>query len=419
MERANPSSITILLMEKISAKAVATFEEQGFTVHQAVKYSEDELVEVIKDVHVIGVRSKTKLTPRVLQAAKKLIAIGCFCIGTDQTDLQLAASMGIPVFNAPYANTRSVSELVLALMIMLARQAGDRNNEMHNKTWKKTSKNCFEVRGKTLGVVGYGHVGSQLSILAEALGLNVIFYDIEPKLCLGNASQVKTMDDLLEQSDFVSLHVPADEGTKNLMSKEEIMKMKKGSYLINYARGSVVDVEALAEALKSGHLAGAAVDVFPSEPSGHTNDWSVCLQGCPNTILSPHIGGSTEEAQRSIGVEVANKVINFINKGSTSATVNVPEITITKNLPKGHTRIVSFHDNHPGVLRDINRIISIANIASQRLETSDKIGYLVVDLESDATEAIQAELEGMDSNIRCRILFPGKGYQGPEPKPLE
>eukprot|EP00055_Hartaetosiga_balthica_P003657 m.8541 g.8541 ORF g.8541 m.8541 type:complete len:426 (-) comp3178_c0_seq1:244-1521(-) len=419
LNRINPSSINILLMEKISQDAVKTFERQGYTVKQAVKYTEDELVEAIKDVHVIGVRSKTKLNTRVLEAAKKLIAVGCFCIGTDQTNLELAASKGIAVFNAPYANTRSVSELVIALIIMLARQAGDRNMEMHNKTWNKTSKNCYEVRGKTLGVVGYGHVGSQLSILAEALGLKVIFYDIEPKLCLGNATQVDSLDEILARSDFVSLHVPADEGTKNIMSGERIMQMKKGAYLINYARGSVVDVEALAKALKSGHLAGAAVDVFPKEPSGHTTDWAVCLQGCPNTILTPHIGGSTEEAQSTIGGEVANKVINFINKGSTCSAVNVPEITITKDLPSGHTRILSFHDNTPGVLRDINKIVSIANIASQRLETSEKIGYLVVDLESDATKAIKDELEAMSSNISCRILYPGHGYQGPEINPAD
>ncbi|EGD73810.1 D-3-phosphoglycerate dehydrogenase [Salpingoeca rosetta] len=415
LDRIHPSRITVLLMEKISQDAVKTFEAEGYTVKQAVKYGEDDLIEAMKGVHIIGVRSKTKLTSRVLEAADKLVAVGCFCIGTDQTDLKLAATKGIPVFNAPYANTRSVSELVIANIITLARQASDRNKEMHAGEWNKRSVGCYEVRGKTLGVVGYGHVGSQLSVLAEAMGMRVIFYDIEPKLCLGNASQVPTMEELLEVSDFVSLHVPADESTKNLMNAERIAQMKAGSYLINYARGSVVDIEAAAAALRSGHLAGAAFDVFPSEPAGHTKDWAVCLQGCPNTILTPHIGGSTEEAQASIGREVASKLIAYINHGSTLSAVNVPEVNVTRKLQPGQSRVLSFHINTPGVLRDINRILSIANISSQQLETSERIGYLVVDLEADHIEQVKSELEALDSNVRCRILFRGKGYVGPEP----
>eukprot|EP00043_Microstomoeca_roanoka_P029007 m.20509 g.20509 ORF g.20509 m.20509 type:complete len:420 (-) comp8902_c0_seq1:249-1508(-) len=413
-ELADPSSINVLLMEKISEDAAKTFEDEGFTVKQAVKYNEDELVEAIKGVHIIGVRSKTKLTARVLQAADKLLAVGCFCIGTDQTDLKVAAAKGIPVFNAPYANTRSVSELVIAEIVMLARQTGDRNNEMHRGEWNKVSAGCYEVRGKTLGVVGYGHVGSQLSVLAEAMGLRVIFYDIEPKLCLGNATQVDSMDQLLTEADFVSLHVPADASTKNLMSAERIKQMKRGSYLINAARGSVVDIKAAADALRSGHLAGGAFDVFPQEPAGHTTTWQVCLQGCPNTILTPHIGGSTEEAQAAIGREVAGKLISYINRGSTLSAVNVPEIGISRMLAPGHSRVLSFHQNTPGVLRDINRILSIANISSQQLETSENIGYLAVDLESDHIDQVKSELEALDSNIRCRLLFRGKGYVGPE-----
>eukprot|EP00045_Choanoeca_perplexa_P008556 m.80154 g.80154 ORF g.80154 m.80154 type:complete len:425 (-) comp14537_c0_seq6:93-1367(-) len=411
----DPSSIVVLLMEKISQEAVACFEKEGFTVRQAVKYSEDELVEAIKDVHIIGVRSKTKLVPRVLAAAEKLTAIGCFCIGTDQTNLEMAAKKGIPVFNAPYANTRSVSELVIAEIIMLARQAGDRSMEIHRGEWNKQSAGCYEVRGKVLGIVGYGHVGSQLSVLAESLGLKVIFYDIEPRLQLGNADQVDSLDALLEQADYVSLHVPADPSTRNMIDAARVAQMKKGSYLINAARGSCVDIVPVAEALKSGHLAGAAFDVYPKEPAGHTLDWEVCLQNCPNTILTPHIGGSTEEAQASIGREVAGKLIGYMDRGSTSGAVNVPEINITQPLATGMSRLVSFHDNVPGVLRDINNVISIANIASQHLQTNESVGYLVVDLETNQLDVVREKLNEVEHNIRMRLLYRGKGYKGFEP----
>ncbi|EDQ87605.1 uncharacterized protein MONBRDRAFT_37889 [Monosiga brevicollis MX1] len=362
-QRSDPSSINVLLMEKISTEAVKTFQAEGFTVRQAVKYSEEELVEAIKDVHIIGVRSKTKLPARVLDAATKLTAIGCFCIGTDQTDLKHAASKGIPVFNAPYANTRSVSELVIAEIIMLARQAGDRSMEIHQGEWNKKSDGCYEVRGKTLGIIGYGHVGSQLSVLAESLGL----------------------------------------------------KMKTGSYLINAARGSCVDIEHVAAALRSGHLAGAAIDVYPKEPAGHTKEWVNVLQGCPNTILTPHIGGSTEEAQASIGREVATKIIAYMDRGSTLGAVNVPEINISARLDEGHSRVVSFHQNTPGVLRDINNIISIANIKSQQLLTNDEVGYLVVDLETVSISEVKEKLEQVPHNIRLRLLFRGPGYVALEP----
>eukprot|EP00730_Choanoeca_flexa_P016120 TRINITY_DN7554_c0_g1_i1.p1 TRINITY_DN7554_c0_g1~~TRINITY_DN7554_c0_g1_i1.p1 ORF type:complete len:423 (+),score=127.26 TRINITY_DN7554_c0_g1_i1:87-1355(+) len=411
----DPSSITVLLMEKISQEAVKCFENEGFTVRQAVKYGEDELVEAIKDVHIIGVRSKTKLVPRVLEAAEKLTAIGCFCIGTDQTDLSMAAKKGIPVFNAPYANTRSVSELVIAEIIMLARQAGDRSMEIHQGEWNKRSAGCYEVRGKVLGIVGYGHVGSQLSVLAESLGLKVIFYDIEPKLQLGNAVQVGSLEELLAQADFVSLHVPADPSTREMINEERVKQMKPGSYLINAARGSCVEIESVAKALKEGHLAGAAFDVYPKEPSGHTKDWSVCLQGCPNTILTPHIGGSTEEAQASIGREVAGKLISYMDRGSTLGAVNVPEINISRPLEAGMSRVVSFHGNVPGVLRDINNVISIANISSQHLQTNEDVGYLVVDLETTHLDVVREKLEQVAHNIRLRMLYRGKGYVGFEP----
>ena len=407
------SQIKVLLMEKISPEAVKRFESEGFTVVQAVKYNEDELVEAIKDVCIIGVRSKTKLTERVLKAAERLLCVGCFCIGTDQTNLKVAAGMGIPTFNAPYANTRSVAELVCAEMVMMARQAGDRNIEMHRGEWNKKSANCFEVRGKTLGVIGYGHVGQQLSVLAEALGLHVVFYDIVPKLAMGNAKQLSTLDELLASSDFVSCHVPATPSTRKMMGREEIAKMKKGSYLINQARGSVVDIDAAAKALRSGHLAGASFDVFPVEPAGHVTDWKMTLMGCPNTILTPHIGGSTEEAQAAIGIEVAGKLIDFVNKGATIGAVNVPEIGLTKKLPPGHTRLLSFHKNRPGVVRDIASIVSVANITSQNLETTDDMGYMVVDLESAMGPSVKDKLDELDGNILCRMLFEGEGYVGP------
>eukprot|EP00051_Salpingoeca_urceolata_P006817 m.90202 g.90202 ORF g.90202 m.90202 type:complete len:444 (+) comp14996_c1_seq4:270-1601(+) len=436
--------INVLLMEKISQAAVKNFEDQGFNVRQQVAYNEDELIEAIKDVHIIGVRSKTKLPERVLNAAPKLQAVGCFCIGTDQTDLDVACKLAIPVFNAPYANTRSVSELVIANIIMLARQATDRSAELHRGEWNKRSAGCFEVRGKTLGVVGYGHVGSQLSVLAEALGLRVIFYDVVPKLAMGNATQVATMDEVLTESDFVSLHVPAEESTINLIGAKQIAKMKKGSYLINYARGKVraqrssdwrggllfevqvhalncaiavtdpppqvVDIEAAAEALKSGHLAGGAFDVFPVEPAGKVNDFKMALTGCPNTILTPHIGGSTEEAQATIGIEVSTKLIDFLNKGSTVGSVNIPEIQIRRSLAEGHIRVLHFHDNHPGVLSKINSALAKVNIASQTLDTNADVGYLMVELAKDPE--CEAELRAVEGTIRCRVLHTGAGYQG-------
>lgn len=327
-------------------------------------------------------------------------------------DLAEATLRGIPVFNSPYGNTRSVSELVIAEIIMLARQAGDRSNELHRGEWNKISSGCYEVRNKTLGIIGYGHVGSQLSILAEALGMRVVFYDVVPKLALGSAQQQKSMEDVLSMSDFVSLHVPADPSTINLITEEEINLMRKHSYLINASRGKVVDVKALAAALKSGHLAGAAVDVFPQEPAGHVLDFKSELQNCPNTILTPHIGGSTEEAQLAIGIEVASKIADFVNRGVTLGSVNTPNVSAKKSLAVGHTRVLCMHKNTPGVMREINRILSGANIASQNLETGSGIGYLIVDLESETSEEINNALNTMPHNIRSRMLYRGEGYQG-------
>eukprot|EP00054_Salpingoeca_dolichothecata_P024441 m.166477 g.166477 ORF g.166477 m.166477 type:complete len:433 (+) comp25012_c0_seq2:265-1563(+) len=411
MEPMSPSKINVLLMEKIHTQAEELFRQEGFTVHRAIKLSEEELIQRLPDIHVIGVRSKTKLPARVLDAATNLMAIGCFCIGTDQTDLDHAADLGIPVFNSPYANTRSVAELVLAEIIMLARQAGDRNIEMHNGTWNKKSIGCYEVRGKTLGIVGYGHVGSQLSVLAESLGMKVLFYDIERQMPMGSAESVGTLKELLALGDFISLHVPANPTTKQMINAEAISNMKPGAYLINASRGSVVDVDATAEALKSGRLAGAAFDVFPVEPSGKTDDFKVKLQDCPNTIMTPHIGGSTEEAQEAIGIEVASKLIDFLNKGPTIDSVNLPEVGVPKLKP-GFTRVLSFHQNVPGVIHEVTSLVQDANITFQSLATKGKVGYVVVDLDQAFSTEATEKLQKLKHNIRTRLLFEGPGFRG-------
>lgn len=405
-----PNKINVLLLEKVNSTGVAIFRESGFNVTEVSRaYSEEELLAIIPTVHAIGIRSKTQLSKKVLEAAKRLLCIGCFCIGTDQVFLPGATEKGVPVFNSPYGNTRSVSELVLAEIIMLSRQASDRTRELHRGEWKKTSDGCFEVRGKVLGLVGYGHVGSQLSILAEALGMQVLFYDVVPKLALGSAKPVASLSVLLQRADFVSLHVPADASTKGLIGAAQVAQMHPGSYLINASRGNVVDVAAAAAALRSGHLAGGAFDVFPSEPAGSCKDFVSELQECPNTILTPHIGGSTEEAQAAIGEEVARKMVDFINRGPTIGAVNVPGVSFTRTLHPGHSRVLSFHKNMPGVLRDINRILSSANIVAQTLETGFGIGYLVVDVESETTEEINQALKKMENSIRTRVLLRGSG----------
>ena len=319
---------------------------------------------------------------------------------------------GIPFFNSPYANTRSVAELALGEMVMLARQTLDRSMELHRGTWNKKSAGCYELRGKTLGIVGYGHVGSQLSVIAESMGMRVLFYDVVKKLSLGNAEQVDTMEGLLRSSDFVSLHVPKSESTNMLIGAEQIAVMPRGAYLINLARGTVVDIEAAAEALKSGHLAGGAFDVYPVEPPGPTDSFKMALQGCPNTILTPHIGGSTEEAQEAIGSEVSGKMINFLNMGSTSNAVNVPVIDVHERLSPGFVRIVSFHKNVPGVIRDINAVLASGNVTYQALRTSSSIGYLVCDIDGTVIEEARSGLVGLNNSIRTYVLQRGAGYQG-------
>jgi D-3-phosphoglycerate dehydrogenase len=350
-----------LLLENVNIAGIEILKKQGYQV-EAIKSSlpEDQLIEKIRDVQVVGIRSKTKLTKKVLDEAKELIVIGCFCIGTNQVDLQTAAEKGIAVFNSPFSNSRSVAELVISEIVALARELADRSMELHNGVWNKVSKGCWEVRGKTLGIVGYGHIGSQLSVLAESMGMQVIYYDVVTMMGLGTAHQVETLDELLEQADFVSLHVPATADTKNLIGAPQFEKMKKGSYLINNARGTVVDIPALIEASRSGKLAGAAIDVFPHEPAGNgdyfnndLNSWTKDLVGLKNVILTPHIGGSTEEAQSAIGVEVSTALVRYVNEGATLGAVNMPEVNLRGlSLEEANCmRVIYIHKNVPGVLR--------------------------------------------------------------------
>lgn len=399
-----PSKIKLLLLEGVSKEAVDMLKEAHYIVDTLPRaLSTEELKEKIGDYHVLGVRSKTKVTEEVLQCAKRLLCIGCFCIGTDQCDLEAAQKRGIPVFNSPFQNSRSVAELIISMIIALARQLGDRNMEMHNKKWNKTSKNCFEVRGKVLGIIGYGHIGSQLSVLAEAMGLDVRYYDIETVMPLGNSTCMKTLDSLLECSDFVTLHVPDTPQTRNMITEREISLMKKGSYLLNASRGCVVDIPALAAALKSGHLGGAYIDVFPEEPQSNTNEFYQELQGCPNTILTPHIGGSTTEAQTAIGREVAGRFIAYLESGSTAGSVNFPEISVPMAI-KTH-RICNVHVNTPGVLKSINNILSEFNVERQVLLTKGSIGYLIADVEQEASDLIKQQISELPTSIKTRILY--------------
>lgn len=405
------AKIKVLLMEKISDAAAETFAKQGYEVLRHAKLPKEEFLQVLKTVNILGIRSKTEMPKEYLDHAESLMAIGCFCIGTDTTNLSHAAQRGIPVFNSPYANTRSVAELVIAEMIMLARQAGDRSKEMHTGEWNKKSAGCYEVRGKTLGIIGYGHVGMQLSTLAESMGMTVVFCDVVDKLALGNSKQA-TLDELLAQSDFVSLHVPKIKSTENLITKTEVAKMKKGSYLLNLSRGNVVDNDDVAAALKSGHLAGAAFDVYPKEPPGHTTDFKNPLIGCPNTILTPHIGGSTEEAQRGIGLEVAGKLVDFVNNGSTMGAVNMPNVQPPGRLQNGYTRVMNCHKNVPGALRAVNNALSEGNITFQALSTGGDVGYLIVDLESSDSRTIKHNLDVLEPSIVTYVLQQGEGYCG-------
>lgn len=397
--------IKILLLEGLHQSAVQSFKNQGYSNIEYLKTSlpEDELIERIKDVHFIGIRSRTQLTEKVLDAAGKLVAIGCFCIGTNQVDLTAALKRAIPVFNAPFSNTRSVAELVLGQIIMLLRGIPQRNAAAHRGEWQKTANNSFEARGKTLGIIGYGHIGTQLSIMAENIGMRVQFYDIEDKLVLGNATQVN-FGTLLKTSDVITLHVPETAQTKNMIGEAELELMKPGSILINASRGTVVDIDALTAALHSKKLAGVAIDVFPVEPKGNDEEFVSPLREFDNVILTPHIGGSTQEAQENIGFEVAGKLVKYSDNGSTLSAVNFPEVSLPEH--KGRSRLLHVHKNQPGVLTKINEAFAKhnINIAGQFLQTNADIGYVVIDIDSDDVEQALNELKAIPGTLRARVL---------------
>ena len=398
--------IKVLLLENIHASASEIFGAEHFQIEKvkgALKPA--ELAAKIADVHILGIRSKTHVTAEVLANAKRLLTLGCFCIGTNQVDLDAANRRGIPVFNAPFSNTRSVAELVISEVVALARQLGDRSREVHEGNWKKTADGSHEIRGKTLGIVGYGHIGSQVGVLAEAMGMRVVFFDVMTKLPMGNNKSLPTLEELLKVSDFVTLHVPATPQTKMMISAPQLAVMKRGAHLINNSRGSVVDIDALAAAIKEGRVGGAAVDVFPEEPEGNGTGFQSALRGLPNVILTPHIGGSTEEAQESIGYEVATSLTKFTNTGTTTGTVNFPAVELP--LLPGMHRILNVHKNVPGVLRDVNKIIADlnANIVGQVLATDSNIGYLVMDVAKDVSIEVRDGISKLDTNIKTRILF--------------
>ena len=393
----------VLLSENIHTVAQKQLEKEGFevTFHKQA-LNREELLEALQSVHILGIRSKTHLDADLLSSAKCLVGIGGFCIGTNQIDTQCAARLGVPVFNAPYNNTRSVAELVIAEIISLARNLSESNRSLHNGLWRKTSIGSNEIRGKTLGIIGYGHIGSQVSVLAESLGMTVIFYDIVRKLCLGNARQVDNLDDLFAVSDFVTLHVPETEKTRNMMTYREFRKMKKDSFILNASRGCVVNIADLIRVLKSKHIAGAAIDVFPKEPKSNNDTFESPLQGLPNVILTPHIGGSTQEAQESIGMEVAGNIIRFVKEGFTLGAVNFPNVNLP--LRQDCRRIVNIHQNVPGVLGQINKIVSTtgANIKSQYLTTKEDIGYLVMDLDAKGASKVADLISQLSVSIKTR-----------------
>lgn len=399
--------IKILLLEGVHQTAVDVLERAGYSNIEYHKASlgEEALLESIKDAHFVGLRSRTQLTAEVLHHAEKLVAIGCFCIGTNQVDLAAAEKLGIPVFNAPFSNTRSVAELVIGEIIMLMRGIPQRNAMSHRGGWLKSANGSVEVRGKTLGVIGYGHIGTQLGILAETLGMRVIFFDIEDKLPLGNASQVHSMEQLLAQADVVSLHVPETPQTKDMFAKAEFAQMRQGSFFINASRGTVVDIDDLAQALKSEQIAGAAIDVFPVEPKSNDDEFVSPLRGLDNVLLTPHIGGSTAEAQENIGIEVAGKLVKYSDNGSTLSAVNFPEVSLAQH--SGTSRLLHIHQNRPGVLIKINQAFSEKgiNIAAQYLQTTAEIGYVVMEVDSDQAEEALVELKSIEGTIRARVLF--------------
>jgi D-3-phosphoglycerate dehydrogenase len=399
--------IRILFLENISDRAVKNFQLHDYTRVDKISkaLTEEELIDEIKDVHILGIRSKTQITKKILDAAKKLQAIGCFCIGVNQVDLASATKNGVVVFNAPYSNTRSVAELVIGLSIMLIRRIPDKNKAAHDGVWMKEAKGSYELRGKTLGIIGYGNIGSQVSVLAEGLGMKVLFYDVETKLPLGNAMDGKTLKDVLGKSDIVTLHVPETKQTKNLINKTTLKYFKKGSILINYARGEVVDLDALRKFITEGHISGAAIDVFPWEPEKNGDRFQSPLQDLPNVILTPHIGGSTEEAQQNIGEDVSVKLFNYLEKGITFGSHTVPALALPPQ--EGSHRILHIHSNVPGVLSEINTQLSKhkINILGQYLKTNDDIGYVVLDVDKKLSAQALQLLKEVKETIKVRMLY--------------
>lgn len=399
--------IKVLLLEGVSQTAVKSFKDAGYSNIEFHEKSlpEDKLAKAVASAHIVGIRSRSHLTAKMFEDSRRLMAVGCFCIGTNQVALDAAQARGVPVFNAPYSNTRSVAELVIAEAILLMRRIPEKNMQCHRGGWSKSAAGSFEVRGKTLGIVGYGHIGTQVGVLAEGLGMRVIFHDVETKLSLGNAQPASSLKALLEQSDIVTLHVPETPATRNMIGARQFKGMKAGAVLINASRGTVVDIEALAEALKTGQVGGAAVDVFPVEPKANDEEFVSALRGLDNVILTPHVGGSTLEAQENIGLEVAAKLIRYSDNGSTLSAVNFPEVSLPEHAASH--RLLHIHENVPGMLSRINELFSKAtvNVDAQYLQTKGKVGYVVMDVASDGAEALKEKLAAIPGTLKTRLLY--------------
>ena len=401
------SKIKFLLLEGVHQSAIDALAKAGYT--NVVTYPKalptEDLKQEIKDAHFVGIRSRTQLSEDVLDAAERLVAIGCFCIGTNQVDLEAAARRGVPVFNAPFSNTRSVAELVMAEVILLLRGVPQRSAAAHRGEWQKSATGSFECRGKTLGIIGYGNIGMQLGVIAESLGMKVVYFDVESKLPLGNAQPKATLKALLEESHVVSLHVPQHASTELLIGRQEIAAMRSGAMLINASRGNVVDLDALAEALNGNHIGGAAIDVFPVEPRSNNDEFQSPLRGIDQCILTPHIGGSTQEAQENIGVEVAEKLTRYSDNGTTTSAVNFPEVALPEH--EGKHRLLHVHQNIPGIMSAINQVFSDSsvNVSGQYLQTMGDTGYVVIDIESDYSNTLISQLSAIEGTLRTRVLF--------------
>lgn len=407
--------IKVVLFENPHGRADEVLADEGFQVQRVDATDDQRIAEALHDAHLVGIRSRTHLTDAILEQAPRLLAVACLCIGTNQVDLDAARRRGIPVFNSPFSNTRSVAELTIAEIVCLHRRLFERSAQMHAGRWNKSAAGAHEIRGRTLGIVGYGRIGSQVSVLAEAMGMRVLYHDLAPALALGNAERAASLDDLLDRADVVTLHVPATNGTKHLIGARQIARMKPGSFLINNARGGVVDLEALADALRTGHLAGAALDVFPAEPGSNSEPFDSPVRGIESVILSPHIGGSTVEAQRAIAEDAATKLVRFVNIGSTTGAVNVPEVELPSqelatappgDSPRPH-RILHFHRNVPGVMSTLHKLISDlgANVSGEYLRTREDLGYVVLDVDPTDGEALAAALRSVPETVRTRVLW--------------